>query len=380
MILHLLDDDKFADYAIEQFSSISQEQNKFIVFVPDRKDKIINIINHNQIEPIACRSNEFSVLCRNLGDYKAIITHNLFTPEKEQIIASAPEQVKTAWVFWGGELYSRREFIGKYLGKQTTLLHLQYRFKQTIKRILFPVLKGKKYLPSFEPSKEIFKKLDYCLSDINEDFEMAGKLFKSKFKHLWYNYYSIEETVGSLWNATITGNNILLGNSATLTNNHLEAFQLIKKLELKGRKIITPLSYGDKPYLNTFLHFGRKQLGEHFEPLLDFMEREEYNRKLLSCSIVIMNHYRPQALGNIITTLWLGAKVYLSERNLIYSYLKRLGVHIYSVEADLKPSNKLALEPLHPDKVAANRAVLLAEYGKETVLNRVRELVNTLNN
>jgi hypothetical protein len=92
-----------------------------------------------------------------------------------------------------------------------------------------------------------------------------------------------------------------------------------------------------------------------------------------------MNHYRQQALGNIITALWLGAKVYLSERSIICTYLKRLNINVFTIETDLDISNTFCLQPLHSDLIEENRNILKKEYGKEAQQKHLEKLVATLN-
>lgn len=93
---------------------------------------------------------------------------------------------------------------------------------------------------------------------------------------------------------------------------------------------------------------------------------------------MIMAHYYPQAQGNIITGLWLGMKVYLSNKNMTYHYFKRIGCYVYSIENDLKRSNKELYEPETEEKIRHNRQILSYWYSKENMKKRNSELVNLL--
>lgn len=379
MILHLLSDDKFTDYAISQFDAVAPNQNRFVIltYTDNYVCKYIKQIDAAVL--VVVGSPEYKDLCNNLANYKAIVTHNLSTSAQVHIIKSAPVHVKIAWVFWGFEVYSRNEHIKKCLGTQTRFIYNKYLFKQYLKAILKRITSGEKYARVYQVPKEIFKRVDFCLTDLKEDFELARKSFKCNFQWAWYNYYSIEDTIGSLVDSNINGENILIGNSSSTTNNHLETFKFLKKLNIGKRKIISPLSYGDGGYGEFIQQEGKINFGENFVPLTVFIDREEYNKILLSCSVVIMNHYRHQAMGNIITALWLGARVYLSKQTTTYLYFKRLGVHFYSIEDDLNPVNKNVLEPLPLEKAIDNRKILAGEYGKENVLQKVRQVVDLLN-
>jgi dTDP-N-acetylfucosamine:lipid II N-acetylfucosaminyltransferase len=57
-----------------------------------------------------------------------------------------------------------------------------------------------------------------------------------------WNYGSLEESlVKNFIGGRVSGNSILLGNSASFTNNHIEAFELIKKVaayEIRTLKLL----------------------------------------------------------------------------------------------------------------------------------------------
>lgn len=55
----------------------------------------------------------------------------------------------------------------------------------------------------------------------------------------------------------VSGENILVGNSATPTNNHIEIFRILSRLRLpESSKIVVPLSYGDVHYREKIVELG----------------------------------------------------------------------------------------------------------------------------
>jgi len=102
---------------------------------------------------------------------------------------------------------------------------------------------------------------------------------------------------------------------------------------------------------------------------------EQYIKKLQGCGIVIMNHYKQQAVGNILMMLWLGSKVYLNESNTIYHYLKRIGIKIFSIDNDLIRDNHLALMNLSQDEIDQNRSILKKTIGEEHVIKGLKDSV-----
>ncbi len=143
-------------------------------------------------------------------------------------------------------------------------------------------------------------------------------------------YYTTEDTLEN-GPPNMCGPDILLGNSATATNNHLEAFEELRKLDLKGRRIVTPLSYGDMEYADHVCRLGAKRLGSSFAPLRDFLSLTEFNKEIAECGTVVMNHVRQQAMGTISAALYKKAQVYLRPESLLFDYFRGLGIRVHSV-------------------------------------------------
>ena len=371
MILHLISDDKFADYAINQFTDLGNS-SEFVVLTEDQDLKLKSIKNTKAVTVIYINSQDYIQFCKTINQYNAVILHGLFSPLQVNIFPFLSEKVKVAWVFWGAEIYGRNDIKLIFLSFKSKIIYYSRKTKKLLKGTL---LKPEHYFAD----KSIYKRINYCLTDVHEDFEFVKKYTHSSMKELWYNYYSIEETVGSLANQKVNAGNILVGNSCNLENNYPDAFSALSRFDLSDRKIIVPLSYGQPWLKKIILKRGEAFFKKSFLPLTDFLERDVYNIYLLSCSTVVMNHYRPQAMGNILTSLWLGAKVYMSKRSLLFAFFQRIDIHLFSVEDDLKPENKEALLPLDPAKVEHNRNILKNIYGKDIMMMRLKEIVEELN-
>lgn len=364
MILHFITDDKFSGYAIKQFSG-TEMCSDFIIISEEKSLKYIDEGFH--IPAINPLSSEFKSAIRDLNKYKAIILHGLFWPWQEDVLRAVPSGVKVGWVFWGGDIYGRTDIKGEFLSHKTRLVKNL--------RSGINALHGKKEAEVYELPKKLLSRIDYCLTDIPEDLEFASKYLGKEITGLWYNYYSIEETIGALADSKCSGNNILIGNSATLECNHIDAIDILTRLKPSGQ-VIAPLSYG-KPWVkNIITKYGKAKLKDRFQPLTQFLPLDEYNKVILSCPCVVMPHYRPQAFGNIITSLWLGCRVYLSDKNPLLSFFERNGFHIFSIEQDLRQSAEPI--PLSPEQTEHNRAILRELYSVDTMHHKIIELVNTL--
>lgn len=171
--------------------------------------------------------------------------------------------------------------------------------------------------------------------------------------------------------AVMAGPDVLVGNSATASNNHLEAFELLRDRVPDGR-VIAPLSYGNAKYGREVAAVGARLFGERFDPLTQWMPIDEYNQRIGRCGFVIMNHRRQQAVGNIGAALFKGATVYLRPENPLYAFYQGLGIVLRSVD-DLA-SGGGALEPISESQRRENRVRIGAHYARARVVQAIREL------
>ena len=368
-ILHIVTDEKFTDYAIRQFSA--PEMCSEFVLIPSN-DGTIEVKYANQCTIIRQRSEEFKVLLNHLGDYCAIMFHGLHWPGWQiPLLKAVPEGVKIAWVFWGGELYSQPDVANDFLApwdKFLNTIHVARRKWMGKENVHIP------YVP-----KEYYSRVDYCLTALPVEYEFAKSyLHRPDMKYLWYNYYSIEETMGSVFDKQCHGENIWIGNSATIECNYFDLLLKLRKLNIKDRDVICPLSYGTPWLMKQVPRAYRIVLGGRFKPMMNFLPRDKYNEKMLSCSVMIQPHYLSQGVGNILTGLWLGMRVYLSEKCITAEYLKQIGVTFYTIEHDLTKDNPDVFAPLPQSIIDYNRQMLLKETGLQRTIEANIELVKEL--
>lgn len=132
---------------------------------------------------------------------------------------------------------------------------------------------------------------------------------------------------------------IVVGNSSTDENQHLEVFDLLKEMHLNGVEIWCPLSYGDMEYQTQVIAKGRELFGEAFHPITEYMPYEKYLDFLSSCSVGIYNCNRQQGMGNISMLVNMGKKVYMRSDTAMWDHYKSFGYRIYDV-ADLSSQTK----------------------------------------
>ena len=369
MILHFLSDDKFSDYVVGQFSE-PEMHSEFVLMSDSETTKYFrNVDIVARVNPY--KKGEMGQLLDSLKDYSAIILHGLFYPWCETVLRNVPDNVKVVWSFWGGDLFGRKDLFKEYLAPRTKFV---FNLHETLNK-----LKGKKNSVDYELPMDLFRRIDFFNTDMQKEWEFAKQYCHNPLmQYHWYNYYSIEETLGELRGRQLCGDNIIIGNSATIECNYFDIVGRVEKSSIKGRNVIAPLSYGSPWVKNLVLKYGMFRFGKSFKPLVRLIPLDEYNEMLLSCSIMIQPHYRSQAQGNIITGLWLGMRVYLSERSCAYSYFKGLGAAVFSIEKDLKRGNHEAFSKLPQTDVEKNRKVLLHWYGKDAMYRKNLDLVKLI--
>ena len=128
--------------------------------------------------------------------------------------------------------------------------------------------------------------------------------------------------------------NILLGNSASRENNHLEALDFLSIFADKNIKIYCPLAYGDtEDYKQKVIEKGKSIFNNKFEPITNFISSEEYAEFFSKMNVAIFNNNRQQAMGNITLASFLGCKVYLRQNTTMWrQYVEIGGCHFYPVE------------------------------------------------
>jgi hypothetical protein len=390
MIVHITPGDKFGRYAAEQFETVLPGRNRFVTVLPESGCEVDGSGGFDS-ERVVVGTDDYARLLDDVSRSECVVFHSLnrrFVP----ILERCPPSCVTAWVLWGFEVYGLTRHFPQTLQPLTARFQLDAPVRRRLalrmlRRVLGPFfprgmlvrlanlrrrLRQRRYAAAL-------RRFDYLLTYIDEEAELIRSHGISEARYLPFCYYSLTATVGKCFmDMRVSGRDILLGNSASFTSNHLDAFELLAKLDLTGRRVVCPLSYGDADYAKAVAEAGRDRLGDTFMPLHDFMPIDEYNRLMESCGVVVMNHLRQQAMGNIMTALWLGAKVYLNETTTVWRYLRRSGIKAYSIPAELRPGNREALEPPPEETVERNREVLKRKFSYDKVLGYCRGVVEEL--
>lgn len=381
-ILHVIHDDKFFDSVIRQFDSFHCE-NIYVILGTRGSGEYRYIKRSDRVTAIVPGSQEYKRFIR--AKYDIVFIHYL--TGKERIVSDLIHRTKIVWLAWGGDFYSlidyplfqpmTREAIrlaeerkrSRSLANETLKKDTKYYVRKLLRGLMKYRLTKKKVL------YPVFKKIDFCSTVVPQEYSYIQKLPKFRARQVFFTYAFDNSLTGH--DLDIYGNSILVGNSRAWENNHMDIFQKLSSCEINDLDIICPFNYGtDIEDSTSVLDFGSKLFKERFKPMLEYLNFDEYRRKLQDCSVAVFNSNRQQALGNIILMLWQGASVYLSQVNPIYDYLKKLGICVFSIENDL--NSKHIRERLSKSAAEENRRIIDSHYSEDVLKSKIMTLLETV--
>jgi hypothetical protein len=114
--------------------------------------------------------------------------------------------------------------------------------------------------------------------------------------------------------------------------------------------------------------------GSKFVALRDYMDTATYLEILRSCPIVVMNHIRQQAMGNIIMMLWMGARVFLNPQSPINREMASIGVHVHDIGSIAEFLQQREAAPAS-DRIVDVRERLDRRFGRDAAMAKTRVLL-----
>ncbi|WP_232503793.1 TDP-N-acetylfucosamine:lipid II N-acetylfucosaminyltransferase [Thermotoga profunda] len=290
--------------------------------------RLLNPIEFKNLIDVLKKSDY--IFIHGLFDIKIISLFNIFSRFAR----------KASWVLWGGDLYNY--WLNDKHG-------LKARFIEFLKR-------------------RLIKRLHSVICFLEEDYKFLKEKYKTNavYKYAFYPNPVDFETIDQLMedNHDNSVRKLLIGNSASETNNHFEAFKIIKELDIQDFQIICPLSYGDMEYAKKVERYGRELFGERFIALMDYLPPVEYAKILTSVDVAVFAHRRQQALGNILALLYAGKKVYVRSDISTWKFLGRLGIIVFDTIKLLSGEDRNLFE--YDEKIGQkNRAIIKRELSEE---------------
>jgi len=276
---------------------------------------------------------------------------------------------KTKVLLFLRELYRADKIIIHGLWSELTIL-LLFLQPWLLKKCYWVMWGGDFYFPKEHSwiKKQVMKKMGHYVTSVRGDYELGQQWYgaKGEYHHclvypsnLYKNY-----VVQGKKETTIT---IQIGNSADPTNNHREIFKKLEKYKGENIKIFAPLSYGDQTYARMIADKGHQLFGDKFFPIVGFMPFEQYLEFLNGIDIAIFAHNRQQAMGNTITLLGLGKKVYMKKEVTSCKTFNDLEIQTFDIET-------ITMDPILDAVKEKNRAQIKKYFSEEALIEQLRNI------
>jgi len=385
MIIHLCCDETFIDNCIiDVFNRIYPKKNTYVVI--SKKEELLHIKKKDQVLVLHPTDDTILTLCNQAT---SVIVH-LMTVEKAFWVAQINKKVNVLWYCWGIDFYNINEFesfnFSIYEPLTKNVVETQYyqtllkKIKHKLAFIRIPYHQLKKNIPFLHTTLDkAFHRVNYISTIVPSEYNLIKKTLplNKTAQYLNFKYGSMQMLLGAFYNKEFElGNNILLGNSCSYTNNHHDALEFLSKLKI-NQPITCPLSYGNAINGKIVKKKGKELFQQNFIALTEYLPLEEYVKTTTSCSVMILNNRRQEAAGNILLGLYLGMRVYLNNKNPIYSYFKEQQLIIFDFYSDFK-NTKECLSPLNTTERNHNRIILEKLWGQKVVEQQILEAITLL--
>ena len=375
--LHIVPDEKFIDFFHRMCLEVGGGEHTFFVVANERSQ--LRYIKSTPIKGTVDLSPAKREIMRlEMAKQDCIVIHFLNAVSAATVM-EAPPGPMVVWSGWGSD-YADLLPGGRpaLLGPRTRQLYrehcagiLRQRPIDGVRELVRP-----HWMRFARPMQwgGVFRRVDYFSAPIEADFialkASLGSCFRAEFLQL--NYGSVGSSCSAIPMAE-DARDILVGNSASVTNNHLEVFQRLSRSDFRDRRIVVPLSYGDPWYRDRICDAGRSMFGPNFVPIVDFLPLQEYLAVQSQCAFGVFNHVRQEGLGNVIAMVSAGSKVVMHPDSPVRKMLALRGCVLGSTGANDGP---IALSSLTPHQRASNRAIIESVWGDQAVLENFKRFAN----
>lgn len=377
--IHFSLDEKFLNGFIENQEKYCTSENRYFVL--------------SDI-PLKHVSKKVAILPRSVDSMKAILIkhqsakkvvfHGLNQTFVDFIIqTNIKNKPSFTWLFFGNEVFDLNRFKSTFLLPETSNIVNEI---DRIKWSLNPILL-RRNLINYRANKKAKKQKDITFETaiqrineiahfIKEDIELFVYPLNPKIKWIEWNYFGIDQSFHSKSQTAGSEKFILIGNSASAYNNHLEAFRKCTELP-KEYHVKVPLSYGEKPtYINKIVSCGNQLLNGKFEPITDFINPENYYGMLTQASAGVFFNLRSQAAGNILALLLADIPVFMQKESTLFQMFNRNQIHVFNNNSDLEKYLKNPSDGFFKEKIKGNQFALDNYFGANAMKLKYQNLLD----
>ena len=358
MNLHIVPDNTFINAFYDNLNEASLLNNNRIIIRSN--NKALKSVKHD-IRFAPLYSAKFDSMVGDTSSYDKVYIH-YFTPLLYRWVALNKFK-ELNWLPWGGDIYNLPSLdrlcyepitLAQYVKKNRSLGQILYELKIQMFHSAF--------------KKRAYSKVANVMTWMEEEFQFALRHLSLQAQHKFFfyeNQFPYSELDSTKQSTTARDKiSLIIGNSGSPSNNHLDTVSFLEKHKIDAR-LIVPVSYGDKKYIS----FLKKKLTYKYgtvEFVDRYMQFHEYMQFLSDADGLVMNTIRPQGYGNIFMMLYLNKAVFFNEQNISLPDLTRNGIKWLSLR-DIASFGKEKL----PD---TNKAAVVNLLSHERLMTVYREL------
>ncbi|HEX6889044.1 MAG TPA: TDP-N-acetylfucosamine:lipid II N-acetylfucosaminyltransferase, partial [Chryseolinea sp.] len=261
MNLHIAPDNTFINAFYDNLGEASLLNNNRIVIRTNNKE-LKAVKRDLPFAPLY--STKFNSIVGDTFAYDKVYVH-YFTPLLYRWVALNKFK-ELNWLTWGGDIYNLPSIdrlcyepltLTQYIEKNRSWEQILYELKILV---LHSAFKNRAY-----------SKVANIMTWMEQEYQFARRHLPVEAKHKFFfyeNQFPYSE-LDSIKKSTTTRDklSLMIGNSGSPTNNHLDTIDFLEKHKIAANLII-PVSYGDKKYIA----FLRKKLAYKYGSL-EFVDR-----------------------------------------------------------------------------------------------------------
>lgn len=253
---------------------------------------------------------------------------------------------KITWIIWGGDLY-------------------WYNTTKTGKYKIYEIFR-----------RFTIKRFGYILSDQFE-YRLAKRFYATAAKNIFADYPRkfFQFITDNIHDYTA----ILIGNSRDPSNEHIEALQLISRYKEENIKVYVILSYGDCPlgYVENIDRIGKSLFGEKYIAIKHMMDLKAYQEFLSTIDVMVCNHRRQQAWGNLLAILKYGKKVFIRSGISTEEDFNEYGLKFFLTD-DIETMSFTDFKAFSENDKYRNENIITKMYSNETLLSKWNHVFTTI--
>lgn len=315
----------------------------------------------------------------DLDRYQLVVLHFL-GPAGVAFLRARQRRPPVAWVIYGGDVFDLAAFERSMLLPLTRRLDLRLRLRRGVRGALSAAVSAT--VPRLRDLQQdhreriaAMRAVDALLPIIPSDGEALRAAYGVRAPAFGLNY--VHQLLarpggssGPLPPASPSAD-ILIGNSATLTSNHLDAIDRLRRIDPHGTsRVVIPLNYGSDAVAEAVEAYAKSELGaDRVTCLRQFLPYDEYTRLVEGCGIIVMNHLRQQGFGTVVQAFLHGRTLYLHSRSPLYRHLVGQGFALHALD------RAESIEPLPAAALQKNRELVPTLYGAGVQHARVQRLL-----